>query len=234
MRLHRFKVSQPLGEEVVIDAVSLIDQWRKVFRYDEGQEVILFNGDGFEVVYSISLISKSSCTLRLISKSIGNVPHKETHLFLCLIKKDNVELVIQKAVELGVTHIHLITSERVEKKHVSYERLAVIANEALEQCGRADSVAIFEAVSLIEALAHSHDTLKCFILHMDGQPLLDTVSRVDSDARPCAYFIGPEGGWSPSELSLFEVQNVLRVSLSKQVLRAETAAIACATLACYQ
>jgi 16S rRNA (uracil1498-N3)-methyltransferase len=233
MRLHRFNVSQPLGEEVVIDTVSLIDQWRKVFRYTHGQEVILFNGDGFDVVYEIQAIAKNTCELKKVRSYAGTTPQKETHLFLSLIKKDNLELVVQKATELGITHIHLITSERVERKNFSFDRLVLIAREALEQCGRSDSVAIALPVSLTTALETHALPLRCFTLHMDGEPLLASLSKTPSVPRPAAFFVGPEGGWSPEEMQMFAHYAVERVSLSTQVLRAETAAIACVTLACY-
>lgn len=230
MRLHRFFVSQPLGEDVVIDTVSLIDQWKKVFRYTAGQEVILFNGDGFEVVYEIKELSKSQASLERKRTDTGVVPKKSISLYVSLIKKDNVELLTQKAVELGVSSIHFIVSSRVEKRHISFERLRIIATEALEQCLRADTFTIHEPVSLEAALA-STENVSRFVLQMGGEPFLEATRK--SNGHPQVFFVGPEGGWSPEDLALFNNHSVPAVSLSHHVLRAETSAIACATLACY-
>ena len=138
MRLHRFYVSQPLGEEVVIEDSLTIKQWLKVFRYDVGDFVILFNGDGYDYSYSLQTITKQSCTLARKKHDVSYLPTKKITLCLSLIKKDNFELVVQKATELGVSTIIPIITSRSEKKNLSFERLEKIVREASEQCGRGD------------------------------------------------------------------------------------------------
>ena len=229
MRLHRFYVSQPLGEEVVIDDVSQVFQWTNVFRYTEGDFVILFNGDGNDCSYSLKNISKKSCTLTRTKQDVSYIPTKKITLCLSLIKKDNFELVVQKATELGVTTIIPVLSSRSEKKNLSYERLEKIAKEAGEQCGRGDIPVIKTIVTLKEALGTLTDQHYPLVLSMGGVPLLTAKDTFNED-KELMLFIGPEGGFSSEDMNYFKECLVAEYSLGKTVLRAETAAIVAVAL----
>lgn len=227
MRLHRFYVSQPLGEEVVIDDVSKIKQWAKVFRYTKGDFVILFNGEGIDVTYTIETISSTSSTLLRTKQTTSIVPTRNVTLYLSIIKKDNFELVVQKVTELGVTTIIPILSDRSEKKNLSFERLQTIAIEALEQSGRGDTVTIKPITTLIDAIIQANQG-NSWILQMNGTPVLQAHLNTNESV---SLFIGPEGGWSDNELELFKNKGFKSVSLGNTVLRAETAAIAACAFA---
>lgn len=228
MRLHRFYVLQPLGEEVVIDDVSQVSQWTKVFRYTEGDLVVLFNGDGNEYCYSLQTISKQSCTLIRTKTSLSYIPSKNITLYLSLIKKDNFELVAQKVTELGITSIVPILSGRSEKKNLSFERLEKILIEASEQCGRGDVPKINPIVDLETALDELPSSAFSILLNMEGLPLNASLDKFRG--KDVALFIGPEGGWSEEDMVLFQGKNIASYSLGKTVLRAETAAIASCVL----
>src|SRR3989344_4651486 len=152
MRLHRFYVLQPLGEEVVINDVSTIKQWTKVFRYKKADFVVLFDGVGSDGTYSIESISPKECVLLRAKVSPSYIPEKKVTLYVSIIKKDNFELVVQKATELGITTIIPILSERSEKKNLNEKRLQKIAIESSEQCGRGDIPTIMPIVSLSHVL----------------------------------------------------------------------------------
>jgi 16S rRNA (uracil1498-N3)-methyltransferase len=234
MRLHRFYVSQPLGEEVVIEDVSLIKQWTKVFRYTETDFVVLFNGDGYDVTYSLDSVTTKKCTLRSTKRTSSYIPTKKLSLYLSLIKKDNFELVVQKATELGVTTIIPIISERSEKKNLNEDRLLKISIEASEQCGRGDVPVITPIISLDSALTtlSSQTEQHSLFLQMGGLSWRDAkIQNMIMDTNPLNLFIGPEGGWSDQEEALFTEHSLTSVSLGNTVLRAETAAIvACGLL----
>ncbi len=230
MRLHRFYVSQPLGEEVVIDDVSLVNQWTKVFRYNVGDFVNLFNGDGNDYTYSIDSVSKKQCTLAKQSSSPVYMPTKKTYLYLAVIKKNNFELVVQKATELGITDIVPFISERTEKKQLDTRRLQLITKEASEQSGRGDILTIHESIPfalLVEDLQHKKIASdRTFIATIHGNPLNEILCTTSSSSNsPCAFIIGPEGGWNDVEEAYCKDANFIGVSLGKTVLRAETAAI---------
>ena len=227
MRLHRFYVLQPLGEEVVIDDVSLVSQWMKVFRYQIGDFVILFNGDGNDNSYSLHEISKKSVTLIRTKQTLTYIPTQKITLCLSVIKKDNFELAVQKATELGITSIVPILSLRSEKKNLSLERLEKIAIEASEQCGRGDIPTISPVITLEEALSSLSPTTYSIMFNMNEKPLL--LLPTSAQDMPLALFIGPEGGWGDGDITLMESANLHKYSLGHTTLRAETAAIsACA------
>ena len=230
MRLHRFYVLQPLGEDVVIDDVSTIKQWAKVFRYKKGDFVILFNGEGNDVTYCIETISSKECNLSRTKLSPSYIPNKKVTLYLSVIKKDNFELVVQKATELGVSTIIPILSERSEKKNLNEERLKTIAIEASEQCGRGDVPTILPIISLTDVLETTLPHEISLLLQIGGKDLKEnSIQKLLEESKNIALFVGPEGGWSENEEKLFKEKEIISVSIGDTVLRAETAAIvACA------
>lgn len=232
MRLHRFYVSQPLGEDVVINDVSIIKQWLKVFRYTTGVSVILFNGDGNDCTYSIESITPTRSCLKRLESHPSFIPLKNIALYLSLIKKDNFELVVQKATELGVTKIVPIISSRSEKKSLNQERLLKIAVEASEQCGRGNLPIIAPILSLNDVFKMEKLTNVSFVLQMGGVSWNETLISNKGKGDTISIFIGPEGGWSTDEEKLFADKKVRSVSLGNTVLRAETAAIVACAFAC--
>jgi 16S rRNA (uracil1498-N3)-methyltransferase len=225
MRLHRFYVTQPLGEEIVVDDVSIVKQWLRVFRYKQGDSVTLFDGHFIDYTYSIASISGNLITLKLSSTRRLEKPDKEVILFLSLIKKDNVELVAQKATELGVSRIIPIIAEHSEKKGLNKERLKTILIEASEQCGRGDIPFIDEPVSYKEAISGVDTSILHIVGDIQGKSVSEEEATIKT-TKSIAIWVGPEGGWGEKELELFKNKGFLILSFGKTVLRAETAAIA--------
>jgi 16S rRNA (uracil1498-N3)-methyltransferase len=234
MRLHRFYVLQPLGEEVVIEDVPTIKQWLKVFRYTQGDSVILFNGDSYEYVYQLQETSQTRCVLTLTEKKQGLISTRKSYLYLTCIKKDLFELVCEKATECGVTDIIPIITDRTEKKHLNEERLRTIIKEASEQSGRGDILTLHPTVTLQDALNDARSLTSIdniYVATLFGQSLSEKIqASKKEEPSPLAFFVGPEGGWTPEEESLFEEEQLQRVSLGKTTLRAETAGIAVAVV----
>jgi 16S rRNA (uracil1498-N3)-methyltransferase len=236
MRLHRFYVSQPLGEVVVTKDVSIIKQWLKVFRYKEGNSVILFNGDGNNVTYELTETSLTSCSLKRTSTSPSFIPSRKSFLFISLIKKDLFELVVEKATECGITDIVPILTDHTEKKNIDTNRLEIISKEASEQSGRGDVVTIHPIHQIKEAflLASSEVTPdNIYVTTLFGKKMSECVQEKNNTSEKTtsiAFFVGPEGGWSPVEETFFETESCTRISLGETTLRAETAGITCAIL----
>ena len=239
MRLHRFYVSQPLGEEVVIEDSLTIKQWLKVFRYDVGNFVILFNGDGYDYTYTLTVTTSASCTLILSEKKELGLPAHKSFLFLSVIKKDLFELVVEKATESGITDIVPLITEHTEKKNLSSDRLNTIIKEATEQCGRNDLLKLHEPVTFSESFLflENHDISPdvTYFASLFGEPLQKVLTRrlstdTTTSLLPTAFFIGPEGGWSENEENTIKERKGVAISLGVTVLRAETAGIVCSFL----
>ncbi len=230
MRVHRFYVNTPVsGRKFDITDREMLHQWKSVFRYNVGSQVIIFDGSGTDYLCMITSLRNLGATLEIIEKLDGGGKAKR-NLWLCLgiIKKDNFELVVEKATELGVSHIVPILCERSEKKNLNMERLKKITIEASEQSGRGDIPAIHDIVSLHDLLSSDVLPSSALVLDLDGSYVKDMITP--EEPKTLAIFIGPEGGWSENELSMFLLANILKVSLGSQVLRAETAAISASSL----
>jgi len=237
MRLHRFFIETQIEHtKFSLKDEKLIHQWRDVFRYNIGSEVILFDGSGNEFDAVIEKMNNREAELRIVSERKGIVPSSHStgsgqEIILCqsLIKKDKMEWIVEKATELGVSKILPVISERSEKKNFNLERAKKIAIEASEQCGRADVPEISEILNLREALDICENMI---IFDPIGTPLsfLNNSPLTKAD-----IFIGPEGGWTEKELEMFSAlggsasggkQKGSQVfSLGPLILRAETAAV---------
>lgn len=218
MRLHRFYVQQPLGEEELhIDERELVHQWSSVFRYTNGDSVLLFSleSPSFDYTYSISDISKKSASLTFVAKSPNLLPPSKRFLYMALVKKDTFETIARQATELLVTDIIPVIAARSEKKNLNFERLAYIVKEASEQCGRGDVPLIHPVVSFNEAASSVDETHVLF--DRSGTP--STKSDV-----PKSIWVGPEGGWTTEEIFMLKEKRAQIMSLGESTLRADTAA----------
>ncbi len=224
MRLHRFYISSPLSpKSISISDRELIHQWKKVFRYNVGSQVLVFDGSGEESLCIISHTTSSEATLSVIeTKTLPSI-HKNIYLCMSVIKKDNFEFVVQKATELGVTHIIPLLADHTEKKKLNEARLKIISIEASEQSGRGDIPTIHPLTTLEALLESGALPQEKIAFHLEGSSLKNTPAQ---SVASIALFIGPEGGWSEEEVTLFKKYNISIVSLGSQVLRAETAAVA--------
>lgn len=227
MKLHRFFVEEKIPEagELSVSNETLLNQWRNVLRMEEGDKVVLFSGDGSESLCEFVSLSKKDALFKVIETKKGVVPEREVTLCLALIKKDNFELALEKATELGVTRIIPVQAARSEKKGVNYERAQKILREASEQSGRATVPEISETVEI-------KDLTRKDIAVFD--PRGETSAReffLQNTTAPVSLLIGPEGGFTDAEMELFHTHNMPVVSTGNQILRAETAVIVALTLA---
>ena len=245
MRLHRFYIDEPVGNktELKVSSAELANQIRRVFRLKTGDSVVVFDGSGFDYECRIGASSgdevksvKNLVTLDVVTTmKIRYMPVRDIYLCAAVVKKDTFEWIVEKATELGVTHIIPVMAERSEKKALNMGRLQKIAVEASEQSGRGNVPTIHQIKSLKETVEllkrevasdlKRFTQVKCSLIafHTDAESF--NPQDVPRDI-PIAIFIGPEGGWSIDEIDLFHKNQVSVVCLGPQVLRAETAVIA--------
>jgi 16S rRNA (uracil1498-N3)-methyltransferase len=152
-------------------------------------------------------------------------------LAVAALKGDHMEVVIQKATELGVAEIWPMITARTDAaarpalKGSRQERWDKVASGAAEQCGRAVVPSVAPTAMLGHVLEQSFEGARLLFLETPGQPSLALAARPAS----VLALVGPAGGWEPAEAERLAGAGFRAVSLGPRVLRAETAAIAAVT-----
>ena len=199
----------------------------RVLRHRQGDALSCFNGHGLAFECMIRTIGKRGVELEVtdIAPQV-HMPAHASHMMLALIKGSAMDRAIQQCVELGATHITLFGAER-SNVTLSDERLAnkrahwakVIAG-ACEQCGQL-TLPPLEVGQIQIAQIVDRYTPSLIVLDQAGSPL--SQEDINDIARqPLRLAVGPEGGWSDSERSLFSQRRVPMRSLGTLTLRAET------------
>ena len=230
MTCHRIYTGQPLqaGTELSLEETAA-RHLVQVLRLKAGAEVLLFNGDGHD--YSVRLSEVSRRSARAVVETRGEAetePALQIHLGIGLSKGDRMDFAVQKAVELGVSQITpLITErcvvrlpgERLEKK-LQHWRQVVIA--ACEQSGRRRIPQCHEVASLTDWLAYGATGFGLLLDHRSEH----TLPQLDPPGGKLSLLIGPEGGLSETERTLAGTSGFRGVRLGPRVLRTETAPLA--------
>jgi 16S rRNA (uracil1498-N3)-methyltransferase len=177
---------------------------------------------------TITMLTKQ--LMKVSQNEIKRLKQKDTlevHLFASLIKKDNFEWVLQKATELGVSRITPVLSERTVKLKMNMDRADKIVLEAAEQSGRADTVFLDEPITIKEALSFCETPVMALHTKEGSEPFNKFVETID---KTVSVFVGPEGGWGVKDEQIFIAKKVPFVTMGNQILRAETASVAVASL----
>jgi 16S rRNA (uracil1498-N3)-methyltransferase len=230
MRLHRFIFNFDLKEKIFIQEKNLIHQILNVLRLKKGSYLVLVNSNlKIEALFEIININTNFIELRFMkilnSNSSDNL---EINLFLAILKKENFELVCQKVTEIGARRIFPILTSRTVKKDIQIERVLKIIKEATEQSGRLDAP-ILEDILKVEDL-FSLEILKTtfnLVFHPSGEEIKEFAKKKEKDFqnKNISIFIGPEGGFTEIEVEMFKKNGFYILSLGKNILRSETAAI---------
>jgi 16S rRNA (uracil1498-N3)-methyltransferase len=209
----------------------------RVLRAEPGQIYDVVSG-GFLHRAEITTVSEAEVhfTLHEELESDAALP---LHLLLAVFKFDHMEWAIEKATELGVARITPILARRTEK-HLAQsalkrtERWRRIVLEASKQSRRTTIPEIADPTPIKQALEHEKSPNR-ILLSETEQALTLTAALVAAKSTQneadTALAIGPEGGWTPEEMSLFTQHNWQHVTLGPRILRAETAAIAAIAIA---
>lgn len=206
----------------------------RVLRLRVGDEIVAVDGSGGWYRAILERIDTARAQGRIIERrtNVGEPKHDLT-LAVGLIKQPaRLELIVEKAVELGVTEILLMQTNRSERAYVSRPRLERIARAALKQSGRSRLLLITGPSRFTEVLAsgnseEGHLRLLCHE-QVESDRSLTTRLQASRAALDLVVFVGPEGGFSPDEVDAAEKARVELVSLGPRRLRTETAAIAAA------
>ncbi|TAL13886.1 16S rRNA (uracil(1498)-N(3))-methyltransferase [Patescibacteria group bacterium] len=223
MKHHRFIIDFDSSQrQVAITDKEIINQITHVLRLGKGDSITLCDGKLTEATATIISFDKKSITLAIEHIHVGERESKILATLYCaILKRENFELVAQKATEIGVSAIVPIISQRTVKLDLRHERLQKIIKEAAEQSGRTVVPMLHPAISLKDALEKLPSNHSAFFFDASGEPVKQTAQIT----KEISIFIGPEGGWDGSELALAKTHHCIIKSLGNLTLRAETAAI---------
>ena len=199
-----------------------------VMRLKRGSNINFFNKDG-EWNSEIIFLEKDRVEVKFLSKVKESKKSSNIELAICLVKKNSMEMILQKATELGVAKITPIISERTEIKELNYERANKIAIESIEQSNQLTPPLISEVIRLNDFINNLSDPTKLLFADVNSKDNLKKEDLKSEDFQ--TILIGPEGDFSPSERELIlRYSNVVPFSLSKNILRSDTAVISAISL----
>lgn len=215
----------------------------KVLRLKNGDSVIINNCSGKEFAGEISYIDKESVHVDIIEElNFQNESKLRIHLFQGFPKSAKMDLIVQKATELGAVEIVPVFTDRVVVKNKGGEEKKIqrwkkIAIEACKQCGRGLIPDVSSPVSFKEAMDR-FENMDLKVVPYENERKLGMKEVFNSsdckDIKNIAIFIGPEGGFSDSEIQAFKDVNSSIVTLGPRILRTETAGFVCISILMYK
>ena len=220
---------------------------RDVLRMRVGEKLVIFNGRGREITAEIVDLGRDEIGLRKLHEA--ETPPLQCRIVLgqAIPKGKNMDLVVQKAVEIGAAEIAPIISDRtivqldsesISQKQTKWQQIAI---EAAKQCGQNWLPRVHAPKKLAEFFSASEQAFDLRLigsLQPDAQHLkkilADYWSEHQERPRSVLMLIGPEGDFTPAELALARRHGCRPITLGPIILRVETAAIYCLSVLSYE
>ena len=245
--MHRFYLAP---EHWNAGALSLIGSeahhCRNVLRLERGDKIVVFDGRGRELTGEITSTGSSEIQLRKLHEAQTPLLRCQITLGQAIPKGKNMDLIVQKAVEIGAAEIAPIISDRTvvrldeESAAGKQAKWQTVAVEAAKQCGQN----WLPEVHAPQTMAHFFNERRRFDLQLIGSLQSDAVhlkkiladyEREHGDRpRSVLMLVGPEGDFTPAELSLARSHGCRPITLGPIVLRVETASIYCLSVLSYE
>ena len=219
------------SENILENSTSLLSKEHthylvNVMRAKRGGNVNFFNKNG-EWLSEIVFLEKDRVEVKFLSKIKENTNTLNIELAICLVKKNAIEIILQKATELGIRKIIPIISERTEVKEINFERANKIVIEATEQSNQLEPPQISEILNLKDFLNINRN--KIFFADINSDYNLE--KKDFKGGETITVLVGPEGDFSPAERELIlNGSTTVAFSLSKNILRTDTAVISAISL----
>lgn len=232
--MHNFFIKEPSCNGIYTIYGADYNHVKNVLRMQVGDTLLVSDGKCNNLCEIVSY-ENDSVVVKIIEENYcdSSLPI-EIYLFQGLPKSDKMELIIQKAVELGVTGIIPVEMSRCvvkldkNKKNIKTARWQAISESAAKQCKRAFIPQVLDVLTFSEALKMSSEFDLLIVPYEDKNGMnstKDALLKIKSGMK-VGIMIGPEGGFSPEEIEMINNMGGLTVSLGKRILRTETAAIA--------
>lgn len=242
--MHHFFVEKgQVGSEYITITGADVNHIKNVLRMKQGEEILVSNKEDKDYLCVILEMGQESVTAEIIEAREGTteLPSK-IYLFQGLPKSDKMELIIQKAVELGVYEIIPVATKRAvvkldaKKEESKLKRWQGISESAAKQSKRMVIPRVAGVMSFKEAVAYASGLDSSIIPyeHAEGmRHTKDTIAKM-APGTGIGVFIGPEGGFDDSEIELALANNIIPVTLGKRILRTETAGLTALSVIMFQ
>ena len=229
---HFFVPAGPDADGIVSITGPDVNHIRNVLRMKPGDRVVVSDGAERDHYCVLLALEKDRVTARAEADAAGAELSARITLFQGLPKGDKMDLVVQKAVELGAARIVPVEMVRSvvrldeKKKKARQARWQAVAEAAAKQCGRSRMPEVAPVTDLAGALAQCKGTR--ILLPYENASGMRSLREALEALRPgadTAVFIGPEGGFEPREVEAAEAAGAVTVSLGRRILRTETAGL---------
>jgi len=199
---------------------------RAVLRASPGDNVLLFNGRDGEWHATLTDLGKTKAQALCTHQIRPQMPEPGPWLAFAPLKKDRLDTIVEKAVELGVERLIPVITARTENRRVKMERLHQQIIDAAEQCERL-TIPTIDTPLALENIAQTWPQDRALIIAAERQGARTLPYVLTGERQALGVLIGPEGGFKAQELDwLLNLPISIPVSLGPRILRAETAAIA--------
>lgn len=205
---------------------------QRVLRMQAGESVWLFDGRGHEVLAEIVSIDREAVRLQVTARrEFAALTTLPVTIATGVPKGDRFRWLIEKATELGVQRIVPLVTQRsiVDPGQGKLDKLRQTIIEACKQCGRTQLMELAEPLHWHDCLATEFPGREVWIAHPQGEPV---TSQMTTPLAPQLFLIGPEGGFTDTEVEAAVAAGARPIQLGPRLLRIETAAVVIATLAC--
>lgn len=206
---------------------------KNVVKYSVEDEIICFDNKNGEFSCIIKELNKKNTLIEVLKQTKPFTTCPDIWLLFAPLKKDNTDFVIEKATELGVRKIIPTNTRYTNSSNIKIERFIAQSIEASEQCRRTDLPEITPLTNLTDVLNNWDTSRTLYFMDetLNSKPFIEILKTTKN--QKSAILIGPEGGFSPEELTLLRnLEYAVGASLGPRILRAETAV--CASLSCWQ
>ena len=242
--MQRFFVTpDQVGEDKIRIQGSDVNHMKNVLRMRPGEEVMVSDGNNRQYRCRVEDYPEGEAVLAILEAGLVDTElPSRIYLFQGLPKQEKMELIVQKAVELGVCQVIPVQTRRcvvkldAKKAAKKVQRWQQIAESAAKQAGRGYIPAVSEVMTFQEALAFS-ETLDIRLIPYELADGMDGTRKILDGIRPgqsVGIFIGPEGGFEKEEVSRAVEAGALPITLGKRILRTETAGIAVLSILMYR
>ena len=204
----------------------------RVLRHSEGDQIRAFDGEGKIFELEIVEANSKACKVKVLKEEIFPTPKPAIEVAVAPPKSsDRLGFMIEKLVEVGVAEITILETKHSERRKINLEKLNKIALSAAKQCGTPflpliDGPAPFTTW----ASENQFDQKLIATAELAGSSAAKMVDVLKQDSRSIAIAIGPEGDFNEEELDWAKTYSFTPVSLGRNVLRTETAAMAAAVI----